>query len=104
MGSTSSTNYKLVQFHRPTQIIIFGDKNETCQSPWLNLSTEIASPGFGSGTSFFPPEIRHQTGQRKQAGDNGGKGMCNVVYADGHTGSLNQSDSTNYKLYYNFTE
>jgi prepilin-type N-terminal cleavage/methylation domain-containing protein/prepilin-type processing-associated H-X9-DG protein len=102
MGSTSDTNYKLVQFHRPAQIIIFGDKDETCQSPWLNLSTEITAPGFGSGTSFYPPQIRH--GKGLTTGPSGSRGICNVVYADGHCGTLSQSDSTNHKLYYDFTQ
>ena len=56
MGSTSPTNFKLSQFYRPDQIIIFGDKDEQVQSPWLNLSTEIGT-GFGSGTEYYPPAL-----------------------------------------------
>jgi len=101
MGGTSATNYKISQFHRPWQIVVFGDKDETSTSPWLNLSTEISS-GFGSGTVYYPPQLRHFTGQGKGTGTDNNTGMCNVVFADGHTGSLNLSDSTNYKIYYDF--
>jgi prepilin-type N-terminal cleavage/methylation domain-containing protein/prepilin-type processing-associated H-X9-DG protein len=110
MGGTSPTNFKLSQFHRPWQIVIFGDKDESSASPWLNLSTEIASPGFGSGTSFYPPQLRHYTGQGKGTGTNNNTGYCNVVFGDGHADSLSGYTSniytsaqyTNYKTYYDF--
>jgi len=108
MGSSSSTNYKLAQFHRPYQIVIFTDKNEDLStsansSPIVTLATEVPAGGLGAGTTFEPPQLRHYTGQGAAKGTtDSNTGRCNVVFGDGHTGSLDNSDSTNYKLYYDF--
>jgi prepilin-type N-terminal cleavage/methylation domain-containing protein/prepilin-type processing-associated H-X9-DG protein len=108
MGSTSATNYKLSQFHRPYQIVIFADKNEDLStsansSPIVTLATEAPAGGLGAGTSFEPPQLRHYTGQgaAKNTNDNN-TGRANFVFGDGHAGSMGNPDYTNYKLYYDF--
>jgi len=99
----SSTNFKLSQFQRPSQIVVFADKDELCGSPYIDLATEISpATAFGGGTSYYPPELRHQSALRKASGTNSGSGVCEAVFADGHCQWLNQTDSTNYKLYYDF--
>jgi prepilin-type N-terminal cleavage/methylation domain-containing protein len=117
MGQTSDTNYKLSQFQRPSQIIVFADKNEdslaqdptqTHSSPIIcfnitSLPTNgIPVPALWVNSLDFPPELRHQSAIRKSSGVNSGRGVCEAVFADGHCEWVDQPTSTNYKLYYNF--
>jgi prepilin-type N-terminal cleavage/methylation domain-containing protein len=106
MGKNTSTNYRITQFHHVYQIMVFADKNELSNSPYINLGSSLPSTDPRQtllGNVNFPPELRHGSEARKSSGTNSGDGVTNFIFADGHGETINQKDSTNYKHYYDFT-
>jgi prepilin-type N-terminal cleavage/methylation domain-containing protein/prepilin-type processing-associated H-X9-DG protein len=112
MGGNMGTNYKITQIHRPTSIVVFGDKDEdpNCTSPYINMGSSLSASDPRQtllGNVSYPPQLRHgATGRQKSSttGSSGfGASMTNVVFADGHADSLNRTDSTNYKMFFDFT-
>jgi len=99
-GFTTPTNFKLAQLHPASSIVVFGDKNDESQSPWINLDTSIGPGNFGTGTAGpYPPQLRHGGGWSGHVANPLPKNAtANVVYADGHVDSLNttQYNQTSY--------
>jgi len=67
-------NYKITQINRPAEIVLFGDKNDTQWSPIV------------SQTSSYWVQLRH--GNAAAAS----QAYANIVFADGHTGTMTSSE------------
>ena len=97
-------NFKMSQIHVPSQIVMFGDKSQQSQSPWINLDTSVSAGNFGNGTvGPYQPEMLHGSGNlRGKGGPINSTGTANFVFCDGHAQPMGYNDATNYKQYYAF--
>jgi prepilin-type N-terminal cleavage/methylation domain-containing protein/prepilin-type processing-associated H-X9-DG protein len=89
MGKTTPNNYKISQFHRPIDIVLFADK----PSDPIAFSPVVSYVGG----ALFLPELRHGTGVITGPAT----GKANVVFADGHVGTLDKKERGQ-SMYYNF--
>jgi prepilin-type N-terminal cleavage/methylation domain-containing protein/prepilin-type processing-associated H-X9-DG protein len=90
-GSDTPTNYKISQFHRPYEIVLFADKS---------VDPNAWSPIVSQGDVTVLPDLRHGTGHNYGSAA-AMTGVANVVFADGHAGVLNRLER-NQSKFYNF--